>query len=927
MRNYYYPCTIVFLLLVLLKANPLQAQDCSEVVIPSLPFSESATTCGFGSDLDWDNVCFLWAVNAEDIIYSFTTTNEECLNIEVSGFPAGAAQMMITEGCPMDANSICSSTVFSNWDATSMSALFMPAANTTYYLTITTDDWIAPCTDFALNINSQCPPATTGDCAGAQVICDGFYAEEFGPADNGNYPDMLPTNGCLMSNVANEGWYTLTVQESGMLNFTLTPNETEDYDWALFNITDASCAQIASNPDLLVSCNTYGLIGVNGPTGISSAEGGSGNANGPGDLEGPPFNADLPVQAGETYVLLVSNWTATTNGYQLDFGASTAQFYDEQLPELTDAYADCTGLHVVFSENMDCATALPANFSCTGPNGTVTATAVSSPCEAGAAYSQSFTVTFPVDFTLPGNYSVVFGANGLADMCGNLLEPTEMDFEPANGLQLSAQAFPASCGNTNGSVEVSVIGGGQGPFQFTLNGQPAQDNGVFENLAPGIYSITVTDQNGCSASAEAEVVLETAEFTAGVDAYTCQLFFQTQATTPAGFSGSWQLPQGLSAADANDATTTITATSAGTYQLVWIVTNNLNCQVQDAVTVTFESVNAQISVLTPVSCYGACDGTAQISVGGVINPTGVTSNWSGGNSTANEPFFASDICAGTHSVIVTSENGCSTTLPFIMTEPEPLENGEVSVIPETCPDACDAQLELGSGASAYSINGGQSFSSQRIYTNLCPGNYQLVFRGPTGCTADTTVTLLPADGPEANFKAVEQEVSSYDGVFKFFNQSKGHTGSSWEFGFPDAFLFSELEEPIFQLPRPEPGRYGVLLVVNDDKNCLDSLVQYVKVFEEERVFIPNSFTPNEDGINDLFLPVLANIDPAQYHMQIFNRWGKLLFETHIPAEGWNGSDREGGFYVPNGVYHYRIRYKPDYQEDPKIIRGSVTVVR
>src|SRR5690606_25584827 len=321
---YKYSLLLVFLIVTLFT----KAQDCVDVVIPSLPFATSSSTCGEGADVGFNNVCNAWNVTGEDIIYSFTTTDESCVVIELSGFPSGAAGVIMSTGCPTDMSGACVSILTSDFSSTSVTGTVSVQANTTYYITISSDSWMANCIDFDLSISSDCPAPNVNDCLGAITMCDGYFYEENAPTGNGNYPDNLPLNGCQMTTVANMGWYQLTTQTAGVLNFSLTPNSTDDYDWILFNMTDATCNDIATNPDLVVSCNTYGLFGLNSTTGISSANGGTGNANGPGDINGPPFNADLNVEAGETYVLMISNWSATTNGYELDFGESTATFID-----------------------------------------------------------------------------------------------------------------------------------------------------------------------------------------------------------------------------------------------------------------------------------------------------------------------------------------------------------------------------------------------------------------------------------------------------------------------------------------------------------------------------------------------------------------------------------------------------------------------
>ena len=97
------------------------------------------------------------------------------------------------------------------------------------------------------------------------------------------------------------------MQTSGNLDFTITPNTiSEDYDWAVYNLTNASCADIATDPSLSVSCNFSADPGATGPTG--------GSTQTSQDASGTPFNAVIPVTAGETYVVNVSNFSTTQNG-------------------------------------------------------------------------------------------------------------------------------------------------------------------------------------------------------------------------------------------------------------------------------------------------------------------------------------------------------------------------------------------------------------------------------------------------------------------------------------------------------------------------------------------------------------------------------------------------------------------------------------
>lgn len=197
---------------------------------------------------------------------------------------------------------------------------------------------------------------SSSDCVGALPFCTSTGEGE---------PTVSPGDGDVSNETAlacvdNEGystWYTFTATTDGIFNFILTPvNEDDDYDWALFNITGSSCEDIPNDANLIVSCNSWGDFGVNGPTGISTALGGEGNQNGPGTTNGPPFNEDLQVLAGETYVLMVSNWSESTEGFNIDVSGSTAggvyaDGYINTLPNQEICEGSPLNLSVNFSGN------------------------------------------------------------------------------------------------------------------------------------------------------------------------------------------------------------------------------------------------------------------------------------------------------------------------------------------------------------------------------------------------------------------------------------------------------------------------------------------------------------------------------------------------------------------------------------------------
>lgn len=122
-----------------------------------------------------------------------------------------------------------------------------------------------------------------------------------------------------------------------------------------------------------------------------------------------------------------------------------------------------------------------------------------------------------------------------------------------------------------------------------------------------------------------------------------------------------------------------------------------------------------------------------------------------------------------------------------------------------------------------------------------------------------------------------------------------------------------------------PNREGPYKVaIRNDCGVYIDTVNVVFSTCEDCIKVPNAFSPNADGINDKFEPLLT-CPVSDYNMKVFNRWGQLLFETNDVNRGWNGT--QDGVYVASGVYVYMIEYRAKSTKRGQFIRGNVTVIR
>lgn len=363
---------------------------------------------------------------------------------------------------------------------------------------------------------------SVSDCEGAIVLCNDFYSEESASLNTGAVYEF--TGVCNLNLETSSVWYTFTVQEDGALSFIIDPNNNnDDYDWGLFNISNGGCAGIgtASSPE--VSCNSWGtLFPPNGSTGISTANGGFGNSNGPGDLNGPPFNGDLAVSVGQTYALVIMNWSNSLEGYSIDFSQSSASLYDDIPPSPVFADVDCgnTEITLDFSENILLSSVQNADFEITGPGGTVLINDVT-PENLGALEDDTFYLTLASQITEPGLYTItVTNISGLVeDGCGNLGEGS-VEIFLAEPLSFSINTETA-CNNIGGAFFIENILGGVSPFVCSSDGVPLPDCSLLDS-GPGNFSASVTDSTGCTTTLDLTVPNHDIELSVGLqDSLSC----------------------------------------------------------------------------------------------------------------------------------------------------------------------------------------------------------------------------------------------------------------------------------------------------------------------------------------------------------------------------------------------------------------------
>lgn len=364
---------------------------------------------------------------------------------------------------------------------------------------------------FPVVMNAQQP--TTQDCLGAIPVCDYIYSEETTASGHGNYFEIpYGGNSCpnhCMDGEKNSRWYVFTVITSGNLKLAITPVlQTADYDWAVWNLTDYKCQDIYAHPDwLMASCNAAGGGGYQGTTGISTANGGNSNCNNGGPTN--KWNLDLPVYEGETYAVVVSDWTQTTGGYTLDFTASTAVIFDDQKPYIQyiggDLITDCgtNEVFIKFNENVKCSTIDANDFKLIGPGGPYTIDSIyGENCVLGGEYEREYTLYFSPPIYREGDYTIdVKFLSSIADACNNYAQvetyPFTVDLDSPIA-DAGADIDVPYAGTTSLSGSAS---GGTGSYSYhwepaaLLDNADVPDPTTLSLTSSQQFTLTVTDEN------------------------------------------------------------------------------------------------------------------------------------------------------------------------------------------------------------------------------------------------------------------------------------------------------------------------------------------------------------------------------------------------------------------------------------------------
>jgi gliding motility-associated-like protein len=478
-----------------------------------------------------------------------------------------------------------------------------------------------------------------------------------------------------------------------------------------------------------------------------------------------------------------------------------------------------------------------------------------------------------------------------------------------------------------------------GPNNFTMNSPTP----MFANLVPsmsGAYTVTAGFSNGnltCYNSAVTNLLVKPImPFNLGADKLLCSNSDLTLVGPAGATAYNWW---GSTSYTSNAQALYVPALSPANSG-VYVLEVDLNgCKTYDSVKV--DILTPIIYTLTP-SNRTVCRGEAINFVVGAAqgsenyaytwNPaiyiTGPTGSVQAGNPLGTTVYNISayDIACPNY-VIQTSFT------VFVNQPPQP----NISVPKNNvCEPMCGIYNTHTNGSASkivYDFGHGNVVEGDSINVCLNAGTHymRITATGTNGCTGiydytNTPITVYPKPGGDFNWTPETPNTSNNQ--VTFIPSTKNGKTFTYEWQFTNSTNIGGIDTSTMKNPvkiYDNNGRFPAMMIVKNEYGCQDSVFHIIEIEEDVNVFIPNTFTPNDDNINDVFFIKGIGLRSEGFYMEVFDRWGTLIFATKDINKGWDGTVK--GQKAAEGVYVYRVKVVGNNGTGKKEFKGHITLMK
>lgn len=503
--------------------------------------------------------------------------------------------------------------------------------------------------------------------------------------------------------------------------------------------------------------------------------------------------------------------------------------------------------------------------------------------------------TATADSLCPGTYCVI-----VTDSSGICFDTICVEILDSSKITFNVQINNPTCSNDDGNITLTPDSVGNYNYTWTPN---VSSTNAASSLSGGVYQIQVT--NGSCAWDTSITLTAPAAFmvSSNIVEPSCLDNDGSISLNP-NLSGSYTYTWTPNVSSSNAATNL----SSGTYQ---INVSDGSCDWDTTIIINTPTNSLTISsTLTHATCGNSNGGI-------IINASnGVGSlDYSIDNGTTSQTGnIFSGLLDGTYDIVVTDSLGCQAQEQVTINMFSSPTITNIIQVDENC-TSTDGQITIiASGTSSlnYSIDNGITSQSSNVFSGLSAGTYDVVVTDANGCSITQQIVLGRINTVVANFVATPTNGLAPLEV-DFTDQSTGATSYAWIFGDGNT---SSLEDP--SNTYLTFGDYTATLIATDSLGCSDTATMTIIVTDIFTILVPNIFTPNGDGSNDVFLIKSTFID--ELNVKIFNRWGNKLYEINSPSDSWDGGDSS------DGTYFYVLKAKGKGGEVVEKT-GSVTLIR
>jgi len=429
------------------------------------------------------------------------------------------------------------------------------------------------------------------------------------------------------------------------------------------------------------------------------------------------------------------------------------------------------------------------------------------------------------------------------------------------------------------------------------------------------YTVAGTDGNGCMNAAVGTVTVNPLPNVTVNNAILC-VGTQTILTANNAVVCTWSPATGLSttvgnSVNANPTTTTV-YTVTGTdgngctnTAISTVVVNPLPNVIVNSTTICQGNSTAMSASGANTYNWNPSTGLSSSTIANPVANPGATTSYTVTGTDINN-------CQNTATATITVN-----TLPIVSVDP-PTSSGCAPV----CVDFSNNGTTSASATYNWTLGNGtvsNSQTPQACYANAGTYTASLTVTDSNGCKNTSTAIVNVFPVPKANFGYSPSSTTIFDPNIQFYDLSTGATITSWTWYFGDGDS-SNLQNPLHTYA--DTGLYYPHLAVVSNYGCWNILWDVLYIAPEYLIYVPNAFTPNSDGTNDVFLPKGEGI--VEYTLMIYDRWGQQLFKSDDIYKGWDG--RKGDTYLQEDVYVWTIVLRNNKGE-PKQLSGVVSLLK